>query len=105
MQQVFMLISWQSFYLIKVQEFSTFRLKLQFVNYKYIKEVFKEALQFTCIENTNFTHDLPPAAFYRVDPDSPLHSDLQVLKEKEGVEYILLNFSFKVSVYGMKNCR
>uniref|UniRef100_A0A8C3TKR5 Ubiquitin-conjugating enzyme E2 Q2 n=1 Tax=Chelydra serpentina TaxID=8475 RepID=A0A8C3TKR5_CHESE len=31
----------------------------------------------------------------RVDPDSPLHSDLQVLKEKEGVEYILLNFSFK----------
>ncbi|NXX67576.1 UB2Q2 enzyme, partial [Spizella passerina] len=34
----------------------------------------------------------------KVDPDSPLHSDLQVLKEKEGVEYILLNFSFKVSV-------
>uniref|UniRef100_A0A8B9J1S9 Ubiquitin conjugating enzyme E2 Q2 n=4 Tax=Neoaves TaxID=3078114 RepID=A0A8B9J1S9_9PSIT len=32
---------------------------------------------------------------FRVDPDSPLHSDLQVLKEKEGVEYILLNFSFK----------
>ncbi|KAM9640647.1 ubiquitin-conjugating enzyme E2 Q2 isoform 9-T9 [Morphnus guianensis] len=31
----------------------------------------------------------------KVDPDSPLHSDLQVLKEKEGVEYILLNFSFK----------
>ena len=32
----------------------------------------------------------------RVDPDSPLHSDLQILKEKEGIEYILLNFSFKV---------
>ncbi|XP_063170010.1 ubiquitin-conjugating enzyme E2 Q2 isoform X2 [Candoia aspera] len=31
----------------------------------------------------------------KVDPDSPLHSDLQVLKEKEGVECILLNFSFK----------
>ncbi|XP_019606769.1 ubiquitin-conjugating enzyme E2 Q2 isoform X1 [Rhinolophus sinicus] len=31
----------------------------------------------------------------RVDPDSPLHSDLQILKEKEGIEYILLNFSFK----------
>ncbi|TRZ00253.1 hypothetical protein DNTS_028278, partial [Danionella cerebrum] len=30
-----------------------------------------------------------------VDPDSPLHSDLQVLKEKEGFDYILLNFSFK----------
>lgn len=35
---------------------------------------------------------------YRVDPDSPLHSDLQVLKEKEGVDYILLNFSYKVSL-------
>ncbi|XP_019495702.1 PREDICTED: ubiquitin-conjugating enzyme E2 Q2 isoform X5 [Hipposideros armiger] len=34
----------------------------------------------------------------RVDPDSPLHSDLQILKEKEGIEYILLNFSFKVCV-------
>lgn len=33
----------------------------------------------------------------RVDPDSPLHSDLQVLKEKEGMDYILLNFSYKVS--------
>uniref|UniRef100_A0A6I8RJJ2 E2 ubiquitin-conjugating enzyme n=1 Tax=Xenopus tropicalis TaxID=8364 RepID=A0A6I8RJJ2_XENTR len=31
----------------------------------------------------------------KVDPDSPLHSDLLVLKEKEGVECILLNFSFK----------
>uniref|UniRef100_A0A8C7WMB0 E2 ubiquitin-conjugating enzyme n=1 Tax=Oryzias sinensis TaxID=183150 RepID=A0A8C7WMB0_9TELE len=30
-----------------------------------------------------------------VDPDSPLHSDLQVLKEKEGMDYILLNFSYK----------
>lgn len=33
----------------------------------------------------------------RVDPDSPLHTDLQVLKEKEGMDYILLNFSYKVS--------
>ncbi|XP_008821640.1 ubiquitin-conjugating enzyme E2 Q2 isoform X2 [Nannospalax galili] len=32
---------------------------------------------------------------HKVDPDSPLHSDLQILKEKEGIEYILLNFSFK----------
>ncbi|KPP67493.1 ubiquitin-conjugating enzyme E2 Q2-like [Scleropages formosus] len=31
----------------------------------------------------------------KVDPDSPLHSDLQVLKEKEGMDYILLNFSYK----------
>ncbi|XP_052616819.1 ubiquitin-conjugating enzyme E2 Q2 isoform X2 [Peromyscus californicus insignis] len=32
---------------------------------------------------------------HKVDSDSPLHSDLQILKEKEGIEYILLNFSFK----------
>ncbi|XP_075391367.1 ubiquitin-conjugating enzyme E2 Q2 [Tenrec ecaudatus] len=31
----------------------------------------------------------------KVDPDSPLHNDLQILKEREGIEYILLNFSFK----------
>ncbi|XP_052027815.1 ubiquitin-conjugating enzyme E2 Q2-like [Apodemus sylvaticus] len=31
----------------------------------------------------------------KVDPDSPLYGDLQLLKEKEGIEYILLNFSFK----------
>ena len=37
---------------------------------------------------------------HRVDPDSPLHSDLQVLKEKEGMDYILLNFSYKVSKIG-----
>ncbi|GAB1291374.1 hypothetical protein APTSU1_000660400 [Apodemus speciosus] len=31
----------------------------------------------------------------KVDPDSPLYHDLQLLKEKEGIDYILLNFSFK----------
>nr|XP_034368308.1 ubiquitin-conjugating enzyme E2 Q2-like isoform X2 [Arvicanthis niloticus] len=31
----------------------------------------------------------------KVDPDSPLYSDLQLLNEKEGIDYILLNFSFK----------
>lgn len=40
---------------------------------------------------------VPLFYFLRVDPDSPLHSDLQVLKEKEGMDYILLNFSYKVS--------
>lgn len=40
----------------------------------------------------------------RVDPDSPLHSDLQVLKEKEGMDYILLNFSYKVSGYTHLTC-
>ncbi|KAG2462505.1 UB2Q1 enzyme, partial [Polypterus senegalus] len=31
----------------------------------------------------------------RVDQDSALHTDLQILKEKEGTDFILLNFSFK----------
>ncbi|XP_067831977.1 ubiquitin-conjugating enzyme E2 Q1 isoform X2 [Heptranchias perlo] len=31
----------------------------------------------------------------KVDQDSALHNDLQILKEKEGVDFILLNFSFK----------
>ncbi|KFW82711.1 Ubiquitin-conjugating enzyme E2 Q1, partial [Manacus vitellinus] len=31
----------------------------------------------------------------KVDEDSALHSDLQILKEKEGTDFILLNFSFK----------
>lgn len=33
---------------------------------------------------------------HRVDEDSALHNDLQILKEKEGTDFILLNFSFKV---------
>ncbi|XP_059269831.1 LOW QUALITY PROTEIN: ubiquitin-conjugating enzyme E2 Q1 [Mustela nigripes] len=31
----------------------------------------------------------------KVDQDSALHNDLQILKEKEGADFILLNFSFK----------
>ncbi|XP_030043055.1 ubiquitin-conjugating enzyme E2 Q1 isoform X3 [Microcaecilia unicolor] len=31
----------------------------------------------------------------KVDQDSALHNDLQMLKEKEGADFILLNFSFK----------
>lgn len=45
-------------------------------------------------------HWLHNSTTNRVDPDSPLHSDLQVLKEKEGMDYILLNFSYKVSNIG-----
>ena len=33
-----------------------------------------------------------------VDPDSPLHNDLILLKEKEGKDSILLNMTFKVIV-------
>jgi len=33
---------------------------------------------------------------YRVDPDSSLHADMLVMKEKEGYDHILFNFTFKV---------
>ena len=33
----------------------------------------------------------------RVDPDSPLATDLATLKEREGKDHILLSFMFKVS--------
>lgn len=38
----------------------------------------------------------PDSLLCRVDQDSALHNDLQILKEKEGADFILLNFSFKV---------
>lgn len=37
----------------------------------------------------------PDSLLCRVDQDSALHNDLQILKEKEGADFILLNFSFK----------
>jgi ubiquitin-conjugating enzyme E2 Q len=33
----------------------------------------------------------------RVDPDSPLAEDLKKLKEREGKDYILMSFMFKVN--------
>lgn len=41
----------------------------------------------------------PDSLLHRVDQDSALHNDLQILKEKEGADFILLNFSFKVSLF------
>ena len=35
--------------------------------------------------------------FFRVDEDSQLYQDMQSFKEKEGRDFILLNFTFKVS--------
>ncbi|XP_022665304.1 ubiquitin-conjugating enzyme E2 Q2-like [Varroa jacobsoni] len=32
---------------------------------------------------------------FRVDPDSPLHADMNILREKEGKDHILLNMLFK----------
>lgn len=36
--------------------------------------------------------------FFRVDKDSALYNDMQVFKEKEGKDHILLNFTFKVRI-------
>lgn len=38
-----------------------------------------------------------------VDPDSPLHSDLVLLKEKEGKDSILFNMLFKVRKVNLDN--
>lgn len=38
-----------------------------------------------------------------VDPDSPLHNDLILLKEREGKDSILLSMLFKVSCYFLTN--
>ena len=38
----------------------------------------------------------------RVDPDSPLAEDLKKLKEREGKDYILMSFMFKVIIYQKK---
>jgi ubiquitin-conjugating enzyme E2 Q len=35
----------------------------------------------------------------RVDPDSPLAEDLKKLKEREGKDYILMSFMFKVNCF------
>ena len=36
----------------------------------------------------------------RVDPDSQLSNDMIQLKEKEGKDHILLNFTYKVNSHG-----
>ena len=42
---------------------------------------------------------------YKVDPDSHLYSDLRQLKDKEGIDHILLNLVFEVrarsTLFGM----
>lgn len=65
----------------------------------------KELKEVYCSESFKrgvFTVDLVNDSLYEwnvklkiVDPDSPLHNDMQVLKEKEGKDHILLNFLFK----------
>lgn len=44
---------------------------------------------------THHCSDIVTCIFSRVDPDSPLASDMKKLKEKEGQDYILLHMSFE----------
>ena len=39
------------------------------------------------------------AVCFRVDPDSSLYADMQVMREKEGHDNILFNFTFKVHTH------
>ncbi|CAG2109735.1 unnamed protein product [Medioppia subpectinata] len=65
---------------------------------KELKEVYRSE----SFKRGVFTVDLVNDSLYEwnvkllvVDPDSQLHNDLQVLKEKEGKDFILLNVLFK----------
>ncbi|XP_068595001.1 ubiquitin-conjugating enzyme E2 Q2-like isoform X4 [Brachionichthys hirsutus] len=65
---------------------------------KELKEIYRSQSYKTGIYSVELVGDVLyewHVKLRTVDPDSPLHSDLQVLKEKEGVDYILLNFSYK----------
>lgn len=42
--------------------------------------------------------------FCSVDSDSALYSDLQTLKEKEGKDGIILNFTYKVRTASSRKC-
>lgn len=48
---------------------------------------------YTCEKNHGFIVVL---SHCRVDPDSQLSNDMIQLKEREGKDHILLNFTFKV---------
>uniref|UniRef100_A0A674MZR1 E2 ubiquitin-conjugating enzyme n=1 Tax=Takifugu rubripes TaxID=31033 RepID=A0A674MZR1_TAKRU len=59
---------------------------------KELREIYRSQSYKT---GRTFRPTAPSKLAHVVDPDSPLHTDLQVLKEKEGMDYILLNFSYK----------
>ncbi|XP_052031104.1 ubiquitin-conjugating enzyme E2 Q2-like [Apodemus sylvaticus] len=65
---------------------------------KELREIYRSQ----CYKSGTYSVELINNSLYdwhvklkKVDPDSPLYRDLQLLKEKEGIDFILLNFSFK----------
>ncbi|XP_053208974.1 ubiquitin-conjugating enzyme E2 Q2-like isoform X1 [Panonychus citri] len=59
----------------------------------YRSESFKKGV--FCVELINDSLYEWNVKLFIVDPDSPLHNDLRILKEKEGKDHILLNILFK----------
>jgi len=59
----------------------------------------------TCFSVKTSTIKLTPDVSWcdRVDPDSSLHADMQLMREKEGFDHILFNFTFKVSSAGCRS--
>uniref|UniRef100_A0A3B3DJH9 E2 ubiquitin-conjugating enzyme n=1 Tax=Oryzias melastigma TaxID=30732 RepID=A0A3B3DJH9_ORYME len=60
---------------------------------KELREIYRSQSYKTGIYSVELVND--SLYEWHVKLRTPLHSDLQVLKEKEGVDYILLNFSYK----------
>ena len=58
--------------------------------------IYMAVLHRACDALTEMHMSLRFRMFYRFDPDSALYNDLKTFKEKEGKDYILLNFTFKV---------
>ena len=61
-----------------------------------MKFVSKELVLFFQVELVNDSLYEWNVKIRRVDPDSPLADDLKKLKEREGKDYILMSFMFKV---------
>uniref|UniRef100_A0A0D9RXK8 Uncharacterized protein n=1 Tax=Chlorocebus sabaeus TaxID=60711 RepID=A0A0D9RXK8_CHLSB len=70
-----------------IEDLDHYEMKEEPINGKKLKDEGIEKENWAILEKIRKTE--------RVDPDSALHSDLQIVKEKEGIGDILLNLSFK----------
>lgn len=80
--------SWIIVCIASLREVNIFK-KTSSVSYKFISGMYSIELVNDSLYEWNIR-------LMCVDPDSPLHSDLILLKEKEGKDSILLNMLFKV---------
>nr|XP_011766858.1 ubiquitin-conjugating enzyme E2 Q2-like isoform X2 [Macaca nemestrina] len=70
-----------------IEDLDHYEMKEEPINGKKLKDEGIEKENWAILEKIRKTE--------RVDPDGALHSDLQIIKEKEGIGDILLNLSFK----------